>query len=217
MTGTVTGDDDDNESAIKVAAGGNDAVTINLNSGAVVGSANEDAIVETGGDTTVTVNSNSVVHGAIKLGAGTDELILAGGTLSGSLDFGAGKDTFTINVAGDRPQATGVEVYGFGPNAEINEAVAVSGATSDGIEIELAGGTDVDVSTGTVFTLAQSGAGGVEFTQTGTGDTISGETGVIARPMTAREASTSQRCARFRCPAPGPACTPKTTATTATM
>ena len=179
VTGTVTGDDDDNESAIKVAAGGNDAVTINLNSGAVVGSANEDAIVETGGDTTVTVNSNSVVHGAIKLGAGTDELILAGGTLSGSLDFGAGKDTFTINVAGDRPQATGVEVYGFGPNAEINEAVAVSGATSDGIEIELAGGTDVDVSTGTVFTLAQSGAGGVEFTQTGTGDTISGETGVI--------------------------------------
>ena len=180
VTGTVTGDDDDGDSAIKVSAGSGDNVNILLNSGAVVGSANEDAIVETGGGTTLTVNSGAEVKGEIKLGAGADEVVLAGGTLSGDIDFGAGKDTLTINAEVDRPDATGVEILGFGANAVIDEAVTLSHSAPDNIGIKLSHMTTFSGVTGTVFTLTQSGAGGVEFVQQTSGQqTISGGTGVI--------------------------------------
>ena len=180
VTGTVTGDDDDNESAIMVSAGSGDAVTVNLNSGAVVGSANEDAIVETGGNTTVTVNSGATVNGAIKLGAGDDELVLAGGSVNGSVDLGDGKDTFTINTPGQVTlQATSVEIRGFGPRAEVHSAVAVSGSGTD-TGINVAGETDVNVASGTAFTLTQSGDGAVEFVQLGLGSVVRAQTGAIS-------------------------------------
>ena len=180
VTGTVTGDDDDDESAIMVSAGSGDAVNVNLRNNATVGSANEDAIVETGGNTTVTVNSGATVNGAIKLGAGDDELVLAGGSVTGSVDLGAGKDTFTINTPGQVTlQVTSVEIRGFGPRAEVHSAVAVSGSGTD-TGINVAGGTDVNVASGTAFTLTQSGDGAVEFVQIGLGSVIRAQTGAIS-------------------------------------
>ena len=181
VTGVVTGDDDDDESAIKVEAGGNDAVTINLNSGAVVGSANEDAVVETGGNTTVSVKSNAEVKGAIKLGGGSDRVILAGGTAGGSIDFGAGADTLEITASGavSIPTVSGLETLSLGANADVSSAVTLSENGSD-VGVTLATGTDVAVTTGVAFTISQTGAGGITFTQSANGQTLSGQSGVIS-------------------------------------
>ena len=181
VTGVVTGDDDDDESAIKVEAGGNDAVTINLNSGAVVGSANEDAVVETGGNTTVSVKSNAEVKGAIKLGGGSDRVILAGGTAGGSIDFGAGADTLEVTASGavSIPTVSGLETLSLGANADVSSAVALSENGSD-VGVTLATGTDVAVTTGVAFTMSQTGAGGITFTQSANGQTLSGQSGVIS-------------------------------------
>ena len=201
VVGTITGDDDDGDSAIKVAAGSGDDVNVDLRNGAVVGSANEDAIVETGGDTTLTVKSGAQVNGAIKLGAGADtvtvnsgatvggsvmlgagddEMVMAGGSVTGAVDFGAGKDTLTINTPGTVDvTATNVEIRGFGQNAVISSAVTVEGTGTD-IGINVNNRTPATVSTGTAFTLTQTGDGGVEFAQLGPGTTMTGQTGGIS-------------------------------------
>ena len=179
VSGTVTGDDDTGNTAIKVAASSNDVVTINLNSGAVVGSANEDAVAETGGNATVSLKSNAEVKGAIKLGAGNDKVILAGGTAGGSIDFEGGSDTLEVTASGavSIPAVSNFERLMLGTNVDISGALTIGG--SGDVSATLAAGTDVAVTTGTAFTLNQTGAGGITFTQAASGQSLAGQTGVI--------------------------------------
>ena len=182
VTGSVTGDDDDNESAIKVEAGANDAVTVNLNSGAVVGSANEDAVVETGGNATVSVKSGAEVKGAIKLGGGNDKVILSGGTAGGSIDFGAGIDTLEVSTSGSlsMPTASNFETLELKDNVDVSSAIAISRSGSDALNVTLASGTDVSVNQGAAFTLNRtSGSGNIIFTQAEGGQRLTGRQGVI--------------------------------------
>ena len=180
VTGTVTGDDDDNDSAIKVAAGSGDTVTINLNSGASIGTANEDAVVETDGETDLKLNPGADVKGAIALGGGNDTLTIAGGTHGGSIDLGAGSDTVFLNTSGavTVPTVSNFEKLKLGENATLNSAVTLSGNGFE-VGVELAAGSNVNVNSGPAFTLNQSGAGGITFTQAPNGRTLSIPGGLI--------------------------------------
>ena len=180
VSSTVTGDDGNNDNAIKVAARSGDDVTINLNSGAVVGTANQFSIIETAGNAKVVLNSGSEVKGSVTLGAGDDTLTISGGSYGGAVDLGAGSDTLDIQTSGAVTLSAvfGFESLSLGDNADLTSSVTLS-ATGDAVRVTLAAGTDVDVSTGTAFTLIQNGANGIAFTQAANGQALTGETGVI--------------------------------------
>ena len=180
VSSTVTGGTGNDDNAIKVGAGSSNDVTINLNSGAVVGTANQNAIVETGGNTRVNLKSGVTVRGSVTLGGGNDTFSFEGGTVSGSIDLGAGSDTVAINTSGavTIPTVSNFESLELGENADLNSSITLSG---DGVDVgvKLAAGSDVNVTTGTAFTMTQSGAGGITFTQSANGQALTGEKGVI--------------------------------------
>ena len=99
VTAAVTGGTGNNVAAIRTEAQSNSTVTIDLNSGASVGTGTSNAIMGGAGNTTVTVNTGATVAGKVSLGAGTDELTFAGGAFSNvtEMDGGAGSNTLTFS------------------------------------------------------------------------------------------------------------------------
>ena len=76
--------------AIATRTTGSGAAVVTLLSGAAVGTAGRIAILDGGGSATVAIHSGASVAGAVKLGAGADRLVVAGGSFDGELDGGAG-------------------------------------------------------------------------------------------------------------------------------
>ena len=70
------------------------SVNIVLNSGAVIGSAGGMAIANGSGNASVTINSGATLSGSLKLGSGTDNLTIAGGSL-GTSELDGGSDSGT--------------------------------------------------------------------------------------------------------------------------
>ena len=101
VTTAVTGGTGAAVAAIRTDAQSNSTVTIDLNSGASVGTTTgtPNAIMGGAGNTTVTVNTGATVAGKVSLGAGTDELTFAGGAFSNvtEMDGGAGSNTLTFS------------------------------------------------------------------------------------------------------------------------
>ena len=104
VSSEVTGGRFSSAAAIKTDSDGA-ATTIMLESGASVGATGRGAaIIDGGGNATVTVQAGAALSGDVRLGDGTDELILAGGDFSGitGIDGGSGEDTLRINAGSGR-------------------------------------------------------------------------------------------------------------------
>jgi len=54
-----------------------------------------------GGNDTVTLANGGLVEGDVLMGAGDDRVVLAGGTVTGKIDGGAGSDTIAFQITGD--------------------------------------------------------------------------------------------------------------------
>ena len=101
-SGAVMGGSDASDAAIKTDASGT-SVAIFLNSGASVGATGRNAIVDTAGNATVTVNTGATVAGKVSLGGGNDTLAFSGGSFAAvtEMDGGVGTDRLVFkNVSG---------------------------------------------------------------------------------------------------------------------
>ena len=96
VTGGGGGSDGDGDAAIKVAAGDGNAVTIILESGAVVGRAGKAGIIESSAAALIEVKAGAELKGGAWLGDGDDTLNLRGGAVSGDVHFGDGDDTVNL-------------------------------------------------------------------------------------------------------------------------
>ena len=99
VSGTVTGGSGAEVAAIRTYARSG-TVSVLLESGASVGSGTRNAILGSGGNSTVTVNTGAAVTGKVSLRAGSDELLIAGGVFSGTADLGAGSDRLVFDGGG---------------------------------------------------------------------------------------------------------------------
>ena len=119
ITVTVSGRVAGSTASIKAAPQTGKAVTVTLNSGAVI----SNGIVEEAGNATVTVNTGASVSGSTSLGAGADRIEVAGGTVAGTLSLGAGADMLVVTsgtasgsvdfgAGGDQANVTGRFVSG---------------------------------------------------------------------------------------------------------
>ena len=97
VTTAVTGGAGSGVAAIRTDV--SSRASIVLNSGASVGAGTNNAIVGSGGNTAVTVNTGASIAGKVKLGGGTDTLTFAGGTFASitEMDGGAGTDTLRFS------------------------------------------------------------------------------------------------------------------------
>ena len=107
VSGSVTGGAGLGYAAIKTQTAEAQPVMVEIKSGAAIAARNQMAILDGSGTAAVAIRAGSSVSGAISLGAGPDELLLAGGDTSGigRLDGGAGTDTLrfasgTIGITG---------------------------------------------------------------------------------------------------------------------
>ena len=82
--------------AIKVNSDRGDVARISLESGAVVGRAGADAIIESHGNAVVDVKAGVALKGNVNLGYGNDTLIVSSATVSGGVDFGSGDNKLTV-------------------------------------------------------------------------------------------------------------------------
>ena len=98
VSDSVTGGSGAGHAAIatRTLASGTAAVT--LLSGASIGAAGRVAVLDGDGSATVAIHSGASVTGTVRLGAGADRLVVAGGSFDGELDGGAGahEDTLTF-------------------------------------------------------------------------------------------------------------------------
>ena len=99
VSGAVTGGAADAAAAIRTDAGSGGSVGVSLGSGASVGTLGRNAIIGSAGSTSVTVGAGAAIAGAVKLGAGRDDLVFAGGAFSSvtKMDGGAGHDTLRFS------------------------------------------------------------------------------------------------------------------------
>ena len=99
VSGAVTGGAADAAAAIRTDAGSGGSVSVTLGSGASVGTLGRNAIIGSAGNASVTVGVGAAISGAVKLGAGRDELVFAGGAFSDvtEMDGGAGRDTLRFS------------------------------------------------------------------------------------------------------------------------
>ena len=104
--------------AIKVNSDRGDVARISLESGAMVGRAGADAIIESHGNAVVDVKAGAAVKGDIDLGWGNDTVtVSAGAEVSGTVDLGWGNDTLTVSratVSGDVNFRGGSDSFNFG-------------------------------------------------------------------------------------------------------
>ena len=100
VSGSVTGGGGSGDAAIKVNSSGGDDARVVLGSGAVVGRAGEDGIVDSSGNALVEVKAGAALRGDVRLGSGDDALSIAdGAAVSGEVDLGDGADTVTVSGA----------------------------------------------------------------------------------------------------------------------
>ena len=95
VLGEVRGGSGSNHAAIKTDSTGGGAARVTLASGADVGRRGANAIIDSGGDTTVTAMAGSRIAGDVELGGGADALVFDGGDFAGvtRMDGGDGVDT----------------------------------------------------------------------------------------------------------------------------
>ena len=113
--------------AIKVNSDRGDVARISLESGAVVGRAGADAIIESHGNAVVDVKAGAALNGSVYLGKGNDTLTVSSATVSGSVNFGDGDDTLIVS---DGAKVSGRVALGWGSHT----VIVSNGATlSDGV------------------------------------------------------------------------------------
>ena len=130
-SGAVTGGSAASDAAIKTDASSGTTVTVSLNSGASVGAAGRNAIIDTAGNAMVIVNSGATIAGKVNLGAGNDTLTFSGGSFAAvtEMDGGAGTDKLEFeNVSG-----------------------VVSGTLENWESINIESGATISFGTGTIF------------------------------------------------------------------
>ena len=93
VSGSVTGA----TAAIRVESDSGDTVNISLESGAVVGRAGADAIIESDGNALVDVKAGAAVKGNVRLGRGNDTLKASSTTVSSNVNLGWGNDTLIVS------------------------------------------------------------------------------------------------------------------------
>ena len=173
ITVTVSGRVAGSTASIKAAPQTGKAVTVTLNSGAVI----SNGIVEEAGNATVTVNTGASVSGSTSLGAGADRIEVAGGTVAGTLSLGAGADMLVVTsgtasgsvdfgAGGDQANVTGRFVSGtLNAGAGADTLSVRSGATIGGTSRVAASGWEtITVESGAAATLSMA-AGTATMTQ----------------------------------------------------
>ena len=170
---TVSGRVAGSTASIKATPQTGKAVTVTLNSGAVI----SNGIVEGAGNATVTVNTGASVSGSTSLGAGADRIEVAGGTVAGTLSLGAGADMLVVTsgtasgsvdfgAGGDQANVTGRFVSGtLNAGAGADTLSVRSGATIGGTSRVAASGWEtITVESGAAATLSMA-AGNATMTQ----------------------------------------------------
>ena len=173
ITVTVSGRVAGSTASIKATPQTGKAVTVTLNSGAVI----SNGIVEGAGNATVTVNTGASVSGSTNLGAGADRIEVAGGTVAGTLSLGAGADMLVVTsgtasgsvdfgAGGDQVDVTGRFVSGtLNAGAGADTLSVRSGATIGGTSRVAASGWEtITVESGAAATLSMA-AGNATMTQ----------------------------------------------------
>ena len=173
ITVTVSGRVAGSTASIKAAPQTGKAVTVTLNSGAVI----SNGIVEEAGNATVTVNTGASVSGSTSLGAGADRIEVAGGTVAGTVSLGAGADMLVVTsgtasgsvdfgAGGDQANVTGRFVSGtLNAGAGADTLSVRSGATIGGTSRVAASGWEtITVESGAAATLSMA-AGTATMTQ----------------------------------------------------
>ena len=173
ITVTVSGRVAGSTASIKAAPQTGKAVTVTLNSGAVI----SNGIVEGAGNATVTVNTGASVSGSTSLGAGADRIEVAGGTVAGTVSLGAGADMLVVTsgtasgsvdfgAGGDQANVTGRFVSGtLNAGAGADTLSVRSGATIGGTSRVAASGWEtITVESGAAATLSMA-AGNATMTQ----------------------------------------------------
>ena len=170
---TVSGRVAGSTASIKATPQTGKAVTVTLNSGAVI----SNGIVEGEGNATVTVNTGASVSGSTSLGAGADRIEVAGGTVAGTVSLGAGADMLVVTsgtasgsvdfgAGGDQANVTGRFVSGtLNAGAGADTLSVRSGATIGGTSRVAASGWEtITVESGAAATLSMA-AGNATMTQ----------------------------------------------------
>ena len=100
VSGDVTGGSVAGKAAIRTAGAGGTAAILLASGASVRAAGNGSAILDGGAAATVTVQTGAAIQGGVSLGAGADELVLAGGDFSGitAIDGGEGADTLRVTA-----------------------------------------------------------------------------------------------------------------------
>ena len=166
VSGTVTGGAGTYDAAIRALNASGRNVTISLSSGASVGASGRNAIIDSVGNATVTVNTGASITGKVGLGAGNDTLAFAGGTFSGvtEMDGGAGTDTLTFSNASGSVSGTVAnwEEVKIESGATISFGTGSHTVTAGTLTVATGGMLDVgdDSDTGDRLTVSGAFAGG---------------------------------------------------------
>ncbi|MES2988884.1 MAG: hypothetical protein V4808_13340 [Pseudomonadota bacterium] len=116
------------------------------NSGTISGTAA--AIAMTGNfDNTITLNTGSVITGAIEMGDGNDTLNFNGGTIAGAIRGGSGSDVINVTLgAGGTASLNATTVTGF-ENQNLNSGtLTLTGSGQIGTNWAVLNGAELDVS-----------------------------------------------------------------------
>ena len=177
VTGSVTGGAGASNAAIKTETPAGNRVTVMINSGATVGAANHNAILDAAGVATVTVNTGASIAGRVDLGAGDDTLIFDGG------DFGKDEKLEGGFGTGDRIEFRSGVIKGVkAGNLDLWETIAISSGATVGVtggrgkEDENTFDANLDLASGAILSMADNGTAEDVVTLTGN---LSSERGIV--------------------------------------
>ena len=164
VSGSVTGGAGLGYAAIKTQTAEARSVIVEIKSGAAIAARSQVAILDGSGTAAVAIRAGATVSGNISLGAGSDELLFAGGDTSGvgRLDGGAGTDT--LRFASGTIGITGGELAfgGYPRTASLEgwERVSIETGASVSGSIVFGGGSDELILGGGSLSAAASLDGG---------------------------------------------------------
>ena len=148
VSGSVTGGGGNGDTAIKVNSGRDDDVRIILESGAVVGRADEDGIIESHGNALVEVKAGAALKGDVYLGRGDDTMTVSdGATVSGDVKLSWDNDTMTV---GDGATISGNVDFKWGYDTLTVSSATISGNVNFGSEDDTMTVSDGAIVTGDV-------------------------------------------------------------------